>query len=130
MRPAPPLAALFVFLASTTLVPLAAADPPAATVSIPAPPEVNDPLLAPVPPPRRVLRSWDEAVALLRSRSTDLRIAVDDLRRAEAQTRKALAAYLPTITGKLAYNRQVLTRPGTVAVYQNTLVTTSEVPVP
>ncbi len=132
MRPAPLLAALLPALVSATLVRPAAAEPQAPAVAIPAPPEVNDPLLAPVPPPRRVLRSWDEAVALLRSRSTDLRIAIDQLRQAESQTRKALAAYLPTVTGKLVYNRQVLTRPGSVAFdpSSNMLVTTTEVPIP
>jgi outer membrane protein TolC len=46
-----------------------------------------------------MLVSWDEAVAELRSRSTNLRIAVDDVIQAEAQTMIALAQYLPSLGG-------------------------------
>jgi outer membrane protein TolC len=45
----------------------------------------------------------------MRSRSTDLRIAVDEVRQAEAQTRVALARYLPSITGTGTYMRQLFT---------------------
>src|SRR5580704_6484764 len=81
-RPAAPVA-------SAAQAPLGppAGSPAAAPVTVPPPPDVTDPLLAPVPTPRRVLRSWKEAVELLRSRSTDLRIAVDQVLQAEAQTR-------------------------------------------
>jgi outer membrane protein TolC len=53
-----------------------------------------------------VLSSWQEAIDYLRARSTDLRIALDQVLQAEAQTRIALAAYLPTIngTGTLTHN--------------------------
>jgi outer membrane protein TolC len=63
-------------------------------------------MLAPVAAPRHLLSSWQEAVAYLRARSTDLRIALDQVLQAEAQTRIALAAYLPTIngTGTLTHN--------------------------
>ena len=63
----------------------------------------------PVPPPQRVLASWQEAVALLRARSTDLQIALDQVLQAEAQTRIALAQYLPTIIGSGSYTHQLIT---------------------
>jgi outer membrane protein TolC len=66
-------------------------------VEIPPPPSVDDPMLAPMAPPARTLRTWNEALAILRARSTELRIALNDVRRAEAQTRTALAAVLPTV---------------------------------
>ncbi len=75
----------------------------------PAPPAVDDPLLVPAPRPARVLSSWDEALALLRARSTDLRIAMDQVLTAEAQTRTALAAYLPSINGTGTYTHNFLT---------------------
>jgi outer membrane protein TolC len=63
-------------------------------------------MLTPVSPPRRIVSSWQEAVTYLRARSTDLRTALDQVLQAEAQTRTALAAYLPTInaTGTLTHN--------------------------
>ena len=65
--------------------------------AMPPPPVVSDPMLAPVPPPKRVLSSWQEAITYLRARSTDLKIALDAVLQAEAATRIALAAYLPNI---------------------------------
>jgi multidrug efflux system outer membrane protein len=88
----------------------APAPPPAASASnllaIPPPPVVDDPMLGPVPAPTRVVASWQEALAYVRARSTDLRVALDQVLQAEAQTRVALAAYLPTInaTGSLTHN--------------------------
>ena len=93
-----------------------AGSPSAAPVTVPPPPEVNDPMLAPVPPPPRVLSSWREAVSLLRARSTDLKVAVDEVLQAEAQTRIALAQYLPTINGQGNYTHQLITNPATGAV--------------
>lgn len=89
----------------------AAGAPSANPVTIPPPPEVNDPMLTPVPQAPRVLGSWHEAVVLLRSRSTDLRQAVDQVLQAEAQTRIALAQYLPTINGQGSYVHQLITNP-------------------
>jgi outer membrane protein TolC len=66
-------------------------------------------MLGPVPPPKRVLSSWSEAIEYLRARSTDLRIAVDQVLQAEAQTRAALAAYLPTITGTGTLTHNLIT---------------------
>lgn len=101
--------AILPFVAACLLPGLAAAQPAAAPVSplpaptvpsiiaLPPPPAVSDPMLAPVPPPKRVIGSWQEALSMLRQRSTDLKIALDQVLQAEAQTRIALAAYLPTM---------------------------------
>jgi outer membrane protein TolC len=44
--------------------------------------------------------SWDEALALLRAHSPDYVASYESVRRAEAQSRIALAAVLPTLTGQ------------------------------
>jgi outer membrane protein TolC len=99
LDPAAPLA--------TTPVPAGAAGalPPA-----PAPPPVDDPMLAPPAAPKRQLASWGDAVSLSRSRSTDLGSAYAEVRRAEAQTRTALAAVLPTINGTATVPHQFITK--------------------
>jgi outer membrane protein TolC len=112
------LSALVVLLAPfpALAVPAVAAaqgpTPPSPTnpLAIPAPPEVKDTMLEPVPPPRRVLASWDEAVAYLRNRSTDLKIALDGVLQAEAATRIAFAAYLPSINANGAFQHQLITK--------------------
>ncbi len=65
---------------------------------LPPPPKVDDPMLAPVPPPARVVSSWDQIAAELRGRSADLHVAVQEVARAEAQRREALAGILGSIT--------------------------------
>jgi outer membrane protein TolC len=110
MRHALPL--LFFFAAPVQAAwsdPAAPAPPSSPPFAVPAPPPVNDPLLAPPPPPKRILSSWQEAIAFLRTRSTDLRTAVDQVLQAEAQTRIALAQYLPTINGGGQYSHQLIT---------------------
>jgi multidrug efflux system outer membrane protein len=89
-----------------------AAPAPAPALSLPPPPAVSDPMLAPVPRPRRVISSWQEAVAYLRARSTDLKIALDQVLQAEAQTRIALAAYLPQINALGLATHQLLVSSG------------------
>jgi outer membrane protein TolC len=88
----------------------------ASAQALPPPPSVQDQMLAPAPAPQSVISSWDQAIAYLRARSTDLHIALDQVRQAEAQTRIALAAYLPTITASGQYTHNILTNPsgGTV----------------
>jgi outer membrane protein TolC len=66
---------------------------------LPAPLEENDEMLQPIAPAPHVAASWDEALAELRSRSTDLRIALDEVDRSSAQWRSTLASSLPTLTG-------------------------------
>jgi outer membrane protein TolC len=90
--------------------------PHPAPLAFPPPPVVDDPMLAPAPPPKRVLSSWSEAISYVRSRSTDLRIAVDQVLMAEAQTRVALAQYLPQIAASGSYTHQLVTRTSTSPV--------------
>ncbi|MGK3994022.1 TolC family protein [Sorangium sp. So ce1024] len=80
--------------------------PPAATPAAPAATpaiqriEVDDPALAPVPPPARTLASWNEARAVIDQRSADLAIAVQEVARAEGVARRALAAALPSLDAR------------------------------
>jgi outer membrane protein TolC len=60
---------------------------------------VDDPMLAPVPPPKRVVSSWAEAQHMLRMRSTNLKTALDQVVVAEGQTMVAFAQYLPSFGG-------------------------------
>jgi outer membrane protein TolC len=76
---------------------------------IPPAPTVNDPMLAPVPPPTQIISSWQEALSLVRARSTDLQTAYDEVLRAEAASRSALAGTLPSLNGSAAYTHQILT---------------------
>ncbi|MDP9000407.1 MAG: TolC family protein [Myxococcota bacterium] len=120
MGPAPALA---------QSTPSRACEPP---TSLPNPPSIDDAMLAPAPPPKRVLASWDEGIAYLRSRSTDLRIALAQALQAEAQTRIALAAYLPSINGNGFYTHQLLTNPapGGQAFSGVGFSTSARVPIP
>ncbi len=75
----------------------------------PPPPPVNDPMLAPVPPAGRIVGSWQEALSMLVVRSLDLRNAYDQIKVAEAMSRVALAATLPTLTGTGLGTHQFIT---------------------
>lgn len=104
-----------------------------ATIALPPPPPVSDPMLAPVPPPKRVLSSWQEALTYLRLRSTDLRTALDQVLQAEATTRIALAQYLPSIQGTGQYTHQLLVNQvggGGIGFTGTGITQTSSVPIP
>jgi outer membrane protein TolC len=117
-------------------VPVIAPPPP----EVPAPPSVDDPMLAPVPPPRRLIASWAEAQQMLRARSTNLKTALDQVLNAEGQTMVALAQYLPALGGcaggssappgcaNASYTHQLLTR--TVSESAVGTVLTNVVPIP
>ncbi|MEO7109946.1 MAG: TolC family protein [Polyangiaceae bacterium] len=96
-----------------------AAQPP---VVIPPAPSVNDPMLAPVPPPTQVVSSWQEALSLVRARSTDLQVAYDEVLRAEASSRSALAGTLPQLNGSAAYTHQILTTTSSTITQQGAIV--------
>jgi outer membrane protein, multidrug efflux system len=64
------------------------------------PPPVSDPMLAPPPPAPRQVASWDDALALLRAHSPDYISSYETVLRAEAQSRIALAAVLPTLNAQ------------------------------
>jgi outer membrane protein, multidrug efflux system len=63
---------------------------------------VSDPMLVPVAPAAREIKTWREALDLVRARSTDLRTSYDTVLIAEAQERIALAQVLPQIGTGLA----------------------------
>jgi len=130
------LAILLVPGSALALAPPAGSPPqapaPASAITVPPPPEVYDPMLTPVPPPKRLLGSWEEAMTYLRVRSTDLKIALDQVLQAEAQTRIALAQYLPSIQGTGVYTHQLLTHQvlNGFAGVGGGAVTSSTVPIP
>jgi outer membrane protein TolC len=82
---------------------------PATTGQLPPTPEVTDPMLTPVPRPKTEIASWDEALKHVRARSTDLRIAAQEIARAEAQSRIAIAGALMTINGQGTYTHNLIT---------------------
>ncbi|WP_437767633.1 TolC family protein [Sorangium sp. So ce764] len=76
--------------------------PTAAAAPAPMPQriEVNDPALAPVPPPARTLASWNDARGMIEQRSVEFAIAVQEVARAEGVARRALAAALPSLDAR------------------------------
>jgi outer membrane protein TolC len=99
------LGLLSVLAAQTALAqPKPAAAPPASAPT-PAPaaqtepplPDVSDPLLAAPPPPAKVLRSWQEALAMVRDQTVALRVARANVLSSEAEARQALAPALPQL---------------------------------
>lgn len=73
-----------------------------------AAPEVRDPLLDPPPRAATQVSGWRDAVEHLRARSADLRIAMLDATRAEAQSRVALAGVLPSLVGTARVTHNLL----------------------
>jgi outer membrane protein TolC len=71
--------------------------------TLPAPPrfepQIEDPLLTPAEPAKQVVTKWDEAMDLLRKGSTDDRIAVAGVERAQGRWQQSLAALLPNARG-------------------------------
>jgi outer membrane protein TolC len=83
---------LLLALAATSIQPEpASSDPPPSAIQ----PNVEDAMLTPVPPASRLVKTWDEALALVRERSTDLRSAEAGVQRAGGRWRQALSALLP-----------------------------------
>jgi outer membrane protein, multidrug efflux system len=76
---------------------------------LPPAPDVNDPMLTPPPRPRVEVATWEDALNHVRARSTDLRIAAQEIARAEGQSRVALAGALTQITGTGAYTHNIIT---------------------
>jgi multidrug efflux system outer membrane protein len=103
-------AALVSFVFATPLVGHAQAQPAAVEV-----PEVNDPMLAPPPEPPRRIATWDEALTLIRTQSTDYLSSAQAIDRARAQKRIALAAVLPSLVGQVSYEHQFKTEALTLA---------------
>lgn len=74
--------------------------------TLPPAPTVTDPMLEPLPPPPRTLATWRDVLSLVRARSTDLRLAFDEVEKAEGQSRIALAGVLTQLSaiGSLTHN--------------------------
>jgi multidrug efflux system outer membrane protein len=81
-------------------------------VTLPPAPTIDDPMLAPMPPSPRVIGTWEETLDLIRSRSTDLRTAYDEVLRAEGLVRTALAASLLSINGTGTYTHTIAASSG------------------
>lgn len=77
-------------------------------------------MLVPPPRPQRELPNWNEAVVELRSRSTNLATAYAEVVKAEAQSRIALAALLPTINASATATHQFITNRVTQITNVNT----------
>jgi outer membrane protein TolC len=94
-----------------------------AQVDLPAPPAappayaptVDDPMLAPPPPAASQIGSWEQALGLLRAHSPDYDIGRQSVARAEAQTRAALAAILPTLNAQGSYTHQFFSNTGALS---------------
>jgi outer membrane protein TolC len=73
---------------------------------LPPSPTVADPMLNPLPAPQRLVSTWDDMLSLVRARSTDLRLAFDEVEKADGASRIALAGALPQLnaTGSLTHN--------------------------
>jgi outer membrane protein, multidrug efflux system len=69
----------------------------------------DDPMLAPPPPAQRELKTWDDALELLRSQSPAYIASYENVVRAGAQSRIALAAVLPTLSAQGSYVHQFFT---------------------
>lgn len=89
-------------------LPDAASSPTMPAPGEPALPEIHDPMLEPLPPPQRVLRTWQEALARIRSESTSLRTARARTAQAEAEARLALSPAVPTLTGNAGLQHHLL----------------------
>jgi outer membrane protein TolC len=71
-------------------------------------PEVDDPMLRPVPPAPHRLTSWQQALRRVREQTSSLRISAAQVEQAAAQSRLALAQALPTLTGTAGIQRHLL----------------------
>jgi outer membrane protein TolC len=77
--------------------------PGAVQTPVPLPVQnVSDPMLDAVPPAPREVKTWQEALDLVKARSTDLKTSYDNVIVAEAQERIALANVLPQVGTALA----------------------------
>jgi outer membrane protein TolC len=107
---------------SATLSQTAYAQQSKATDAPPPAPSAADPMLSPPPAAANQIASWDEALAMIRSRSPDYITSYESVVRAEALTRIALAEVLPSLDAQATYTHQLLA-PATIAIGGLTLVT-------
>jgi outer membrane protein, multidrug efflux system len=88
--------------------------PPDATTEAPIPipplPDVNDPMLAPMPPATRNITTLEEALSLVKARSTDLATAKQEIEKAIGLSRSALAGILLSINGNVVGTHNFITQ--------------------
>ncbi|WNG58322.1 TolC family protein [Archangium gephyra] len=82
-------------LLALTAAPALADQDPLLPAPSPFQPQVDDPMLTPAQPASKQVGNWEEALGLVRERSTDLRTAEANVQRAEGRWRQALATLLP-----------------------------------
>ncbi len=104
------------FVASFALSMLARgayAEPPSESsvpaAEIPPPTDVNDPMLAKPPDAPRTIQSWEDALRVVREKSPDYIASYETIARAQAQSRIALAAVLPSVGVSGGYTHQFIT---------------------
>ncbi|MFP2931354.1 TolC family protein [Pyxidicoccus sp. 3LG] len=92
------------------LLALLAASPQAEPATSPTPfqPKVEDAMLTPVPPAPTLVKDWNEALGLVRERSTDLRSAEAGVERASGRWRQALGALLPNARAQAGVAHDIL----------------------
>ncbi|MEZ4233209.1 MAG: TolC family protein [Polyangiaceae bacterium] len=76
-------------------------------------PEITDPMLDPVPPAKHTVKSWQQALKLVRTRSTSLRQARAQVEAASARSRQALAGAYPRVIANGSVQRHLLRGNGT-----------------
>jgi multidrug efflux system outer membrane protein len=71
-------------------------------------PDISDPMLIPVEMPGQVLSNWQQALQLVRTRSTSVAAAHARLSQAQAIARQALAPLLPSLNGNGQVRRALI----------------------
>lgn len=100
---------LFLGLAAFALVfPAEAAAAASHPAPVPFQADVEDPLLVPVAPAEREIKSWDEAIQLARHLSTDERKALANVEQAAGRSQQAMAALLPNVKASASLTLNVL----------------------
>jgi multidrug efflux system outer membrane protein len=75
-------------------------------------------MLAPAPPPARVLQSWREAIELARKQSPSLRTSLARIEEANGRARQVLALALPRLSAGAAISRELLRNDVSATTYQ------------
>lgn len=92
-------------------------------------PVVEDPMLLPVPDAPQTLRTWQQALHRVRTRSTSVAIAQAQISVAQSQARQALSASLPTVSANAGVTQQLLTNSGARVSASGNLIPPSNEPV-
>jgi multidrug efflux system outer membrane protein len=92
--------------------------------------DVADPMLDAVPSPAQRLTSWQQALSLLRSNSTELRFAALRVEQANAASRQALARALPQLSAQANLTRHLLLGEGPIPPFTQMPPRTGELPNP